>query len=211
MRPRFQQGQIMKRGPNWVLRYHEDRTVDGQIRRVRTMSALGAYSQHPYKGSQTTQLRSLFNDKIGAILAGINSPAKVAESGVTLGDFIERSYFPRLEQRLQRPGDDELHIEPSTVKGYKDIWKVHVQNKPIAKIRLRDFTAGNGQRFLESLPQNLSHQTHLRIKNFLRGVFTWAITSEALAGSNPMEATKAGGRTKKADPKDLDLRQNPSV
>jgi integrase len=207
MRPRFQQGQITRRGPNWVLRYHEDRAVDGQIKRVRTMSVLGPYSQHPYKESQATQLRALFSDKINAILAGVNSPAKVTESGITVGSFIEQNYFKRLDWRLQRAGDDELHIEPSTVDGYKDIWKVHVQNNPVAKIQLRDFTAGNGQRFLESLPQNLSHQTHLRIKNFLRGVFTWAITSEALPGPNPMEETKAGGRTKKADPKDLDLRR----
>ena len=64
-------------------------------------------------------------------------------------------------------------------------------------VQLRYFTAKNGQEFLESLPQTLSHQTHLRIKNFLRGVFTWAITSEAYQGSNPMEGTKAGGQTKR--------------
>lgn len=83
------------------------------------------------------------------------------------------------------------------MKSYKDIWKVHVKNKPIAKTRLRDFTSRDAQRFLESLPQHLSHQTHLRIKNFVRGVFTWAISDGAFVGSNPMEETKAGGRTKK--------------
>jgi integrase len=92
---------------------------------------------------------------------------------------------------------NELPIEPSTVKGYQDIFNGHIKNSPAAKIRLRDFAARDGQRFLESLPQQLSHQTHLRIKNFLRGVFTWAISDGAFHGANPMEATKAGGRTKK--------------
>jgi integrase len=207
MRPRFQQGQITKRGPNWVLRYHEDRLVGGQVKRVRTMSVLGSYSQHPYKESQTTQLRALFNDKINTILAGVNSGAKAAETGLTVGDFIEQNYFKRLDWRLQQPAGNELHIEPSTVDGYKDIYKVHVQNNPVAKIQLSKFTSQNGQQFLESLPQKLSHQTHLRIKNFLRGVFSWAIAGGTLTGVNPMEATKAGGSTKKSGTAGLTLRE----
>jgi integrase len=53
----------------------------------------------------------------------------------------------------------------------------------------------------------LSHQTHLRIKNFLRGVFSWAIASGTLTGVNPMEATKAGGSTKKSGTAGLTLRE----
>ena len=209
MRPRHQQGQICKRGSNWVLRYHEDRIADGQVRRVRTMKALAPYSEYPYKVNKTNgQLRSVLSDKINAILSGVNGQTNSAvEATLTLGEFIEQRYFPRLDQRLNIPAGNELHIEPSTVRGYQDIWKVHVQKNPVAKIRLRDFTAKNGQQFLESLPQSLSHQTHLRIKNFLRGVLTWAITSEALTGSNPMEETKAGGRTKKAGLQGLTLRE----
>jgi integrase len=205
MRPRFQQGQITKRGPNWVLRYHEDRVIDGATKRVRTTKVLGSYSQHPLKESQTTQLRALFNDKINQLLAGVNTQSSAANTDLTVGQFIEGSYFPRLEQRMQMSGD--LHIEPSTVKGYRDIMKVHVKDNPVSKILLRKFSAQDGQRFLEGLPQKLSHQTHLRIKNFLRGVFTWAITSGVLEGVNPMEATKAGGMTRKRDVKDLSERE----
>jgi hypothetical protein len=53
----------------------------------------------------------------------------------------------------------------------------------------------------------LSHQTHLRIKNFMRGVFTWAIVSGSLDGSNPMEETKAGGQTKRLDESKLTERE----
>src|SRR5260370_42180602 len=87
----------------------------------------------------------------------------------------------------------------STVKGYKDIWEVHVKGRPISKLRLREFTTRDGQRFLESLPQHLPHQTHLRIKNFVRGVFTWAIADSAFVGTNPMEETKAGSQTTQED------------
>jgi hypothetical protein len=87
-----------------------------------------------------------------------------------------------------------LHIEPATVKGYKDIWKVHVEDKQISKIQLRNFTARDARNFLELLPQQLSHNTHMRIKAFLSGVFSWAIADSAFQGANPFEDQKAGGR-----------------
>ena len=201
MRPKFQQGEITHKGANWVLRYHEDRKIDGTIKRVRTTAFLAPWDSYPLESNEKNraELRNRFKDKIDRILAPINggTPASAGSiAAATVGDFIQHSYFPRLEVRLQIPAGNELHIEPSTVDSYKDIFNNHVKNSPVAKIRLRDFTTRDGQRFLESLPQQLSHQTHLRIKNFLRGVFTWAIQDNQLSGGNPMEETKAGGRTK---------------
>lgn len=204
MRPRHQAGQVCKRGSKWVLRYHEDRIVDGHVKRVRTRKVLADGAE--YKTDR--DVRKALADKISAILGTVNTQnGSEVTASVTLGEFIEQRYFPRLDVRLAVPSGNELHIEPSTVKGYRDIWKVHVEKSPIVKIRLREFTSRDGQRFLESLPQDLSHQTHLRIKNFLRGVFTWAIADGARESINPMEETKAGGRTKKADDKHLTERE----
>ena len=199
VRPRYQQGQICHRGPNWVLRYWDDRLVNGATKRVRATKILAPYSEHPYKGtdSDLDKLRELLHDKISAILQRPNSGNVSVKQSLTLGEFIEQSYFPRLDWRLMQPSGAGFHIEPSTVKGYKDIWKVHVKNNPIAKIRLRDFQPRDGQRFLESLPQQLAHQTHIRIKNFIRGVFTWAFTDGAFQGNNPMKGATTGGQTKR--------------
>jgi hypothetical protein len=122
--------------------------------RLRTVSPV--YSEYPYKGTEADieRLREKFHDKITAVLASVNRE-NAASGTLTLGEFIEHVYFPRLDWRLSIPAGNELHIEPSTVKSYKDIWKVHVKNKPIAKTRLRDFTSRNAQRFLESL-RNIS-------------------------------------------------------
>ena len=196
MRPRFQAGQIIHKGPNWVLRYWEDRSgADGVVKRVRTVAPLAPYSQYPYRGTATDldRLREIFQEKIGALLAPVNRDSPTAKSMLTLGEFIQNSYFPRLQWRLKQPAGNELHIEPSTIEGYEYIWKVRIKNNPVAKIPLRSFSPRDGQQFLESLPAYLSHQRHLRIKNFLRGVFTWAIADNAYIGANPMEGAKAGG------------------
>jgi hypothetical protein len=56
---------------------------------------------------------------------------------ITLGEFIQNSYFPRLDWRLKQPAGNELHIEPSTIEGYQYIWKVRIKNDAVAKIPLR--------------------------------------------------------------------------
>ena len=57
-------------------------------------------------------------------------------------------------------------------------------------------TAQDGRHFLEALPQDLSHKTHMRIKAFMSGVLTWAISDSAFTGINPFDSLKAGGRKK---------------
>lgn len=87
-------------------------------------------------------------------------------------------------------------MEWSTVEGYKDIYRKHVKPSNLAKVKIQSITPSVAQNFIENLDQNLSHQTHMRIKNFLSGVMSWAIVKEAYRGSNPMSEIKAGGRKK---------------
>jgi integrase len=210
MRPRFQTGTIVRRGQHWTLRYSE-RHAD-RAKPVKKTVILGPYSEHPYRGSTTDLaiLREKYNTTITAELARANNGAVItpdAKLNLNLGGFIEQSYFPRLQWRLTVPDGNELHIEPSTVESYEDIFKGHVKDHPIAKIKLRTFTARDAQRFIEGLPQLLAHKTHLRIKNFLSGVFTWALADGVIVGTNPMDSVKAGGRKKSLDPSQMTVRQ----
>jgi integrase len=193
MRPRFQEGSIRRRGSQWVLRYREDR--DGK--RISIRKPLVSYATHPFKTplSQTDEkrLRELMADKISALLSPINRGR--TNGVVTLAAFIENSYFPRLDYRLKVPAGNELHVEPSTIQGYHYIYEGHVKNNPIAKTPLIHFTAQDGRRLMESIDQTLSHRRHIRIKNFLSGVFAWAIADNEYLGANPMSEIKVGGHT----------------
>jgi integrase len=199
MRPRHQTGQITHKGSNWVLRFHEDRaSVDGAVKRVRTTVALGPYAEHPYKGSAAdiAKLRDIYHEKITTILAPVNRESPVAKQAFSLGDFILHSYFPRLEFRVAADPKNELHMEPSTVKGYQDIWNKHIKGNAISKLGLQAITPRDARSFIESLSQDLSHQSHMRIKAFLSGVFEWAIADNAFTALNPFSSVKAGGRKK---------------
>ena len=198
MRARNQEGQIVRKGPNWVLRVYEDRATDGQVRRVRVPKIICRYSDHPLKGTANDLefLRKKYADKIAEFLVPVNKEHAITTGSITIGAFIEQSYWPRCEWRVSTPAGNELHMERSTVDGYRDIYKKHIQGSTIGKVKLGQFAPRDGQRFIESLDQNLSHQTHMRIKNFLSGVFSWAIVEGAYRHANPMSEVKAGGRTK---------------
>ncbi len=197
-RPKFQQGSIEKYGVNWVLRYY-----DSNGKRVRAF--LGSFANHPLEPNKRNlaDLRNTFNEKITAILGSVNGGNTDNAAGAILGDFIKSSYYSRLDWRLKAEG--ELHIEPSTVDSYKDIFKNYVEDQAVSKIKLRDFTPIDARRFVEGIPQHLTHQTHLRVMNFLRGVFTWAIQDGAYRQPNPFNGIKAGGTRRKRT--DLDLRE----
>jgi integrase len=206
MRPRRQEGTIDKRGPNWVLRYYEDRpTDDGKVKRVRTQTTLASVKDYRTEN----EVRVALADKIANTLRAVNKQdGSIEGASMTVGQFIEHVYFPRLEWRLNVPADNALHLEPSTLDGYKDIWKQYVKDSPFAKIGLREFSAADGRHFLEALPQHLSHARHLRILNFLRGAFTYAVQENARE-YNPLADAKAGGRRKdtETDRRPLSVRE----
>jgi integrase len=187
VRPRHQAGAIVRKGSNWILRYYVDEFREGVVTRVRKSEVLAPYSL-------TYRNKSDVKDIAAKRLSEVVSHGSL-DGALTLREFVENRYFPHIEKRMQMSG--ELHLEQSTVKGYKDIWKFHGKSRPIAEIHLREIKAAQTQQFLMSLDQSLSHRTHLRIKAFLSGVFSYAKQSGALTGVNAMDDTKVGGEKKK--------------
>ena len=188
MKPRHQQGSIVKRNGLWLVRYYEDRVEHGSAKRVRVSKILAPVN-NTYRVE--THVRSLADDVIRQVNG---NQATQLDGTLTLAEFVEQRYFPHLEQRLSMSG--ELHLEPSTLRGYRDIWNLHGKNSDIAGVRVRDFTTVHAQSFLMSLSPTLTHRTHLRIKALLSGVFNRARQVGAINGVNPLEGTKVGGAKK---------------
>ena len=85
----------------------------------------------------------------------------------------------------------------STLHNYKQsIYYPHLKERlKNPPIRLRDFRTVHGQRLLRTIP--LGHTTLLHTKNFLSGVFTFAMREGVLDGVNPMLHVTVPGRPKK--------------
>jgi integrase len=213
MRPRRQEGQVKLHGNQWVLAFYKDvRDSNGTVQRKRVQEFLAPYAMYPVRNPE--QVREKLTDKIASILRPVNAgvpTVAMLDGMLTVEQFITQRYWPRCEQRQQLEGAN--HMEPSTIHGYRKIFKKHILGKPIASIPINRLTTKDGQDWLDSLPQNLSHKTHLRVRAFMSGVLTAAIQANVISGVNPMDATKAGGLSKgrkesELTPRELKIRQS---
>jgi integrase len=197
-RPRGQRGQIKHHGAKWIFVYY----LNGK----RTHVVLSPFTLYPFRNPE--QVREKFVDKINELLRPANAEvpsAAMMDGLLTVQQYIEQAYWKHCEQRQLLEGAN--HMEPSTVHGYRKIYHKHVAGKPVAAIQINRFTTMDGQNWLDSLPQRLSHKTHMRVRAFLSGVFTTALQSNVISGVNPMDATKAGGLSKGRKQSDLTPRE----
>jgi integrase len=186
-RPRGQRGQVKHHGNNWIFLYY----INGE----RKHEVLAPFVAYPFRNPE--QVREKFTEKINTLLRVANAavPGTAVMDGLlTVEKYINQVYWQRCEQRQNLEGAN--HMEPSTVHGYRKLFQTHIVGKPIASIQLNQLTTKDCQDWLDSIPQNLSHKTHLRIRAFLSGVLTTALQGNVIAGVNPVDPTKAGGLSK---------------
>src|SRR5262249_29152485 len=113
-------------------------------------------------------------------LAAVNRPCCTPEKVVKLGDFVERVYFPRIEQ----------HKRPSTLKGYRDIWTRHLKPR-CAAIWVKEVRTYHVQGWLDDIaaPETLSRRTLQHIKCSLSAIFKLAKQQGYFVGENPVRDT----------------------
>ena len=168
---REQKGTIYRKCGVWYLRYSDFRVIDGQLERKRLAKQLGPVAE---------MTKQKARDEARLFLAAINTPTLQPESAVTLVQFVEKVYFPRIEQRLR----------PSTVRSYRVEWKA--QLKPYcANLWTRDVRTRDAQAILDIMAatDRFNVCSLQRIKSFLSGVFRLAIQQGYYDGSNPMRET----------------------
>ena len=174
----MQRGRIYKHNGAWCLQYYDTVIVDGTPIRKRHFAKLALISkEYPTKSS----VRRLAEKHLNPINSGQFQP----ESAILLTEYIEKVYLPAAEKRLR----------PSTSKDYKEIFHQHLK-KRLGDLRLRDFRTVHGQRIMHSIP-DVGHARLLRIKAVLSAVFTHAIQTGVIEGTNPVHLVSVPGKPKK--------------
>jgi integrase len=99
---------------------------------------------------------------------------------VTMGEFVDHVYFPHIQQ----------HKRPSTLKGYKDIWRNHAKARCAAEW-LKDVRTFHVQGWLDAIaaPGMLGRNSLKHIKTFLSSVFKLAKQQGYYQGENPVRDT----------------------
>ena len=187
---REQRGYVFHRGKSWFVRYCDDRVQrDGTIKRKLVCEKL------------TVQYCDEFRTKasvrpfVQEVLAPINAGLLRAESTTRIVDFIEERFRElEAEERKFREAqalNAEHHIKPSirtsTVKGYEEIFRLHVRAR-LGDLTFREFQTFHGEQMLQAIAREtkLSANSLKRIKSFLSGVFNRAKRLGFLNTINPI-------------------------
>jgi integrase len=164
-RRRNQGGSLYEDHGAWYVRYRECGRKNPIAHRLASLA------EYPKK-TEVIPLKNEFMD-------GLNRLGFTPEVGISIIDFVEKTYFPAIEKRLAK----------STVKGYKDAWKCHIRHRVVA-MRVRDFRTVDGSRLMKAIEnehgQNLSHGTYKWIKVSMSAIFTHAKNEGFYDGINPM-------------------------
>src|SRR3954452_2656113 len=166
MRNRKQQGQIMRIGERWYVRYWERRNIAGTVERKRVTHLLGEASARGKRPPAD------INTEAERHMATVNSGTVPAERIVTIGDFVERVYLPWIKE----------HKRPSTAKGYRDIWEDHLE--PLAgAVWLKDARTYHVQGWLNQIGAGkLSRNTLKHVKSVVSAIFTLAKQQDYVQG-----------------------------
>ena len=180
-RARKQDGYIFKAKGKWYLRYFVTRVIDGEARRVRVAKPLTAIVHvDEVKGTKTTITKAKARDLAAPILEQINQERYAPETAVSLRDFVERIYLPRMEQQKR----------PSTVRGYRDIWKLHLKARSTG-LWMREIRTCDIQQILDDIAQTglLGSNSLRHIKSQISGIFSHAKQQGYFDGENPARNT----------------------
>ncbi len=173
MRNRKQNGQIVRIGDRWYVRYWERRNVGGNVERKRVTQFLGTVTTRGKRPPADIEKEAERH------MATVNGGAISAERIVTIGDFVERVYLPWIDQ----------HKRPSTAKGYRDIWEDHLRPY-CANVWLKDTRTYHVQGWLNEIGKgSLSRNTLKHIKSVVSAIFTLAKQQDYFHAENPARET----------------------
>ena len=173
MRNRKQNGQIVRIGDRWFVRYWERRNIGGTVERKRVSQCLGPVTTRGKRPPADIEKEAERH------MVTVNGGAIPAERIVTIGDFVERIYLPWIEQ----------HKRPSTAKGYRDIWEDHLRPH-CAHVWLKATRTYHVQGWLNHIGAgSLSRNTLKHVKSVVSAIFTLAKQQDYFHAENPARDT----------------------
>ena len=173
MRTRKQEGQIIRIGDRWYVRYWERRNIGGTIERKRVTHQLGAVTT---RGKNPP---AQIKQEAERHMSKVSGTVMPAERILTMGDFVEQVYLPWVEQNKR----------PSTLKGYRDVWEDHLKAF-CERNWLKEVRTYTVQGWLNEIGnKGLSRNSLRHVKSIVSGIFTLAKQQDYFEGENPSRDT----------------------
>jgi integrase len=179
---RVQTGYVYEASGALYVRYWTSEIVDGKPQRVQRSERLCDVDDKHYlsrvtdrkTGKKRTVLSSGLKLKLNDKMQTVNVQEVHRRPGqdMTVADFWETKYLPYCEEIVALTG--EPRKKPSTVRGYKQIWKQHLKGH-FGDTTLQDYEPWMGTDFLQSLTAKQGKATLKHIKALGGSLFKRAV------------------------------------
>jgi integrase len=154
-RRRFQEGQVYKKGKNWIGRWREDiADANGYVHRVRRARVIGSIRELPTK--------PLARRRLQQFLAPVNDPAYRPGRSATLVEFAERWQTEVLS-----------HCKHSSINAAKSHLRTHIV-PALGTLRLDQIGPEVQQTFVTRVAPKVARKTLLNILGTLSAILTKA-------------------------------------
>jgi integrase len=192
-----QKGSIYVQAGSWCLRWRETVIDEKGMRRqqrfrvIRELTAADQRSKNRKTGKLyiPDDVQETVEEIMRRVTQGLRLGVE-AQANPTIEYLVEKSYFPERERLVQQQS-----VKPSTLKGYRDIWNLHLRNR-IGQVFIRDFQRVHAFDLWQQIRENnptLTGRTLQHVRTFLSGVFRWALNRGIYSGENPAIASLPEG------------------
>jgi len=180
----YQQGSIYKHNGTWFLKYRITELQDGTPVRVhkteRLCSANGDLHHRLCDQKAEHRSKKSVSDVRDKFMQGVNAQqpnGQDRQQDISVSDFWENHYLPYCEEIVQLTG--KARKKPSTVRGYKQIWKQHFKQH-FGKLTLQHYEPRMGTQFLQSLTSTQGKNTLKHIKALGSSLFKRAVIEQRI-------------------------------
>lgn len=184
---RVQAGYVYEASGTLYVRYWTSEIVEGKPRRVQCSERLCDVDARHYitektdkktgetKRSLSGALRLKLNDKMQTV--NTQEHGRRPGSDMKIAQFWETRYLPYCEEIVELTG--EPRRKPSTVRGYRQIWKQHLKGH-FGETTLQDYEPWTGTTFLQSLTAKQGKATLKHIKALGSSIFKRAVIEKRI-------------------------------
>jgi hypothetical protein len=177
---RIQNGYLCEASGAFFVRYYVRQIVDGKVQRVQSSHRL-CEKNDKYYALNAKAVKLLRNEFMQTVNQNQQRPS-LQQADMDIVTFWEQHYLPYCEQVLPLTGKPRK--KPSTIRGYRQIWKQHLKAH-FSGMTLQESEPAMGTRFLRSL-------TSTQVKTTLKHV---KALGSSLFGYAPGRNRRKGGKT----------------
>ena len=162
-------------GKSFHVRYYVTEIVDGQPVRKQRSHKLCDRNRHTGHGTVASDKVRLLAQEFMLKINRTEQTSHTLQQDMPIADFWKDHYLPYNEAIVKLTGTPRK--KPSTLRGYKQIWKQHLE-KHFGKMTLQQYEPNHGTQLLQSLTSTQSKTTLKHIRAVGCALFRLAVVRQ---------------------------------